>query len=371
MNVLITGANGFIGRNLSSALREKSGIDVLRFGRANSLEDLNRSVAAADCVFHLAGINRPKSPDEFRVGNVGLTEQLCEGILRLKRPVPLLFASSVQAQFDNPYGMSKLEAEEVVKRYSDLSGADVTIVRLQNVFGKWCRPNYNSAVATFCHNTARDLPIEVSDPNRMMDFVYIDDVVGHFLAVLESAGRGKVHYTAVKPSFKVTLGRLTELIRSFRRMRDTLIIPDLADDFARKLGATYLSYLPTDDFAYPLTQRRDSRGTLAEFVKAPSFGQAFVSRTAPGVTRGDHYHHTKFEKFLVLEGQAVVRFRQPESDEVTEYPILGSDLKVVDIPPGYAHSIENVGHVDLVTLFWASEIFDPTHPDTHALRVLQ
>lgn len=377
MNILVTGAKGFIGKNLVAQLKAQPERRVLEFDVDNSPADLAAAVAQADWVFHLAGVNRPRDEAEFQTGNVDLTAQLCQLLAARPQthPVTLVLASSIQAELDNPYGRSKRQAEMVVAEYAAQTGGRVLIYRLKNVFGKWCRPNYNSVVATFCYNIARDLPISVSNPANVVDLIHIDDVVAHWLADIanpdgEVAPDGPVVYRAVMPSYTVTLERLAELIRSFRQIRQTLHVPDLSDEFTRKLYGTYLTYLETDQFAYDLTKRCDSRGCLAEFVKSPPFGQIFVSRTLPGITRGNHYHHTKAEKFLVLQGQALIRFRHLLSGEVIEYPVRGEDFRVVDIPPGYTHSIENTGQDELVTLFWSSEVFDPSRPDTIVLPVL-
>lgn len=376
MNILVTGANGFIGKNLITQLKAQPERMVLEFDVDNSPADLATAVAQADWVFHLAGVNRPRDEAEFQTANVDLTAQLCQLLASRPHPPTLVLASSIQAELDNPYGRSKRQAEMVIAEYAAQTGGRVLIYRLKNVFGKWCRPNYNSVVATFCHNIARDLPISISNPAKVVDLIHIDDVVAHWLADIanpdgEAAPDGPVvFYREVTPSYKVTLERLAELIRSFRQIRQTLHVPDLSDEFTRKLYGTYLAYLETDQFAYDLTKRCDPRGCLAEFVKSPPFGQIFVSRTLPGITRGNHYHHTKTEKFLVLQGQALIRFRHLLSSEVIEYPVRGEDFRVVDIPPGYTHSIENTGQDELVTLFWSSEVFDPSRPDTIGLPVL-
>lgn len=395
MKVLVTGAYGFIGKNLTTWLARLPDVQVLPFGRGHTEADLAQMAAAADLVYHLAGVNRPPSAEEFRTGNVGLTAALCDALSQTGRPVPVVFASSIQAELDNPYGVSKREAEAVLAEHADRTDAAVAIFRLANVFGKWCRPNYNSVVATFCYNIARGLPIAISDPAREVRLVHVDDVVRALLESLaEVTGQRpeligprvpltvhrspftahpRVSYYEAHPIYTVTLGRLAELIRSFRESRQSLLAPDFGDPFVYKLYGTYLSYLPTDDFAYGLTQRADPRGVLAEFIKSPSFGQIFVSRTRPGITRGNHFHHVKAEKFLVLEGEAVIRFRpiggqesevRGQGSEVIEYRVSGRDFRVVDIPPGYTHSITNVGDTELVTLFWASEVFDPQRPDT-------
>jgi len=251
------------------------------------------------------------------------------------------------------------------------TGSSAVIYRLPGVFGKWCRPNYNSVVATFCHNIARDLPIVVSDPNRVVELVHVDDVVARFMTHIEADAEGGITHGEVTPVFAISVGELAERIRTFRAMRDTLLVADASDPLTRRLLGTYTSYIPPDDLAYPLTQRTDARGTLAELLKSSHFGQMFVSRTHPGITRGNHYHDLKVEKFCVLEGEAVIRFRSVLDDAVTEHRVSGMDFKVVDIPPGTTHSIENVGSVEMIVLFWASEILDPQRPDTHPAEVLR
>ncbi len=370
MNILITGADGFMGRNLVADLKAAGNNTLIAITRASSPAALAQGLATAEFVYHLAGVNRPQTEVEFHTGNVDLTARICQQLLDLKRAVPIVLASSTQATLDNPYGHSKREAEQIVASYAAASGAPVFIYRLTNVFGKWSRPNYNSVVATFCHNLAHDVPIAVSDPNRVLDLVYIDDVVAHFVADLADASRPGVHTREVTPVYRVTLAELADQLRTFRVSRQTLRLADFADEFTRKLYATYLSYLDDAGFAYALDKKCDHRGCLAEFIKAPALGQIFVSRTAPGITRGDHWHHTKTEKFLVLEGNAVIRFRPIGGEQIAEYRVSGQDFRVVDIPPGYTHSIENVGAGELVTLFWASEMFDSDHPDTYYEKVL-
>lgn len=371
MNVLVTGSKGFVGSNLVVWLNGLPDTRVFEFDQENTQEELAQALAEADYIVHLAGVNRPQSVDEFKTGNVDLTANICQQLLALGRSTPILLSSSIQAELDNPYGVSKRQAEEVLADYAQRSGARVVIFRLTNVYGKWSRPNYNSVVSTFCYNVANDLPISISDPAREIDFIHVDDVIRCFLAEVGVNAPGGVHYLDGKPSYPVTLGRLADLLRSFRHSRQSLLVPDFSDPFTHKLYSTFLSYLAPDDFAYNLTKRTDPRGSLAEFVKSPPFGQIFVSRTKPGITRGNHYHHAKTEKFLVLEGEAIVRFRHIQSGKVIEVPVDGEAYRVVDIPPGYTHSIENVGTGTLVTLFWASEIFDPANPDTTYEDVLQ
>ncbi len=385
MRVLVTGSRGFIGRNLIAHLQHLEDVEIFGYDIDNTPEQLEAWLAQADFVYHLAGVNRPKREEEFFEGNTDFTRAICQRLARRADPPPMLLSSSIQAELDNPYGRSKRLAEEAVMDYARETGARAIIYRLTNVFGKWSRPNYNTVVATFCYNIAHDLPITISNPNHEVRLIHIDDVVRAFVSELQkdrgpegqkgSGPERRVLWRTVEPEFPVTLGRLAELIRSFRAMRQTLLTPDFSDPFIKKLYGMYLTYLDEDDFAYDLTQRCDERGCLAEFIKSQHFGQIFVSRTKPGVTRGNHFHHTKAEKFLVLEGEAVIRFRKIQSDrgqrperqrsEVIEYRVSGKEFRVLDIPPGYTHNIENVGDTDVITLFWASEIFDPEAPDTY------
>jgi UDP-2-acetamido-2,6-beta-L-arabino-hexul-4-ose reductase len=371
VEVLVTGAKGFIGQNLVAWLARVPDCEICAIDRSHTPSELETALARVDFVFHLAGVNRPDDEAEFRTGNAELTARICELLQERDQAVPVVLASSIQALQENPYGISKREAEETLEAYSKRSGAYAAIYRFKNVFGKWCRPNYNSVVATFCHNVAHGLPVSVSDPERSLQLIYIDDVVQHLLGELECAHQADLLYREVKPVHEISLGRLLDLVRGFHEMRHTVHTPDLQEPFTRKLHATYTSYLPEDDLAYDLDEKSDERGVLAEFAKGGSFGQFFVSRTAPGVTRGNHYHHTKTEKFLLLAGQGLIRLRRLGSQDVTNFEVSGTPMRVVQIPPGYAHSIENVGTEDLITLFWASEEFDPTRPDTYALKVLE
>lgn len=371
--VVITGANGFIGKNLSVAL-ERTGEEVAAIDVDSPAGALKHAVSGSSLVFHLAGVNRPEHDAEFATGNVGSLDELFAALdsipadERIQGPPTIVLSSSTQAAQDNPYGRSKRAAERALEAYASRTAAPAVIYRLPGVFGKWCRPNYNSVVATFCHNIARDLPIAISDPSRSIELVHVDDVVTQFMTHLDSPGEGVVART-VEPSFTTTLGRLADTLRGFRDSRQTLLLPDTSDPFTRRLFGTYVSYVPPNQAGYPLLQRTDARGTLAELLKSDRSGQMFVSRTRPGVTRGNHYHDQKVEKFCVLEGDAVIRFRPILGDEVTEHRVSGRDFVVVDIPPGVTHNISNVGSTEMIVLFWASEIFDSSQPDTHALEV--
>lgn len=367
--VVVTGSGGFIGRNLVATLALLPDLTVRTFEAEDAPESLPGLLEGADFVFHLAGVNRPPDPSGFTEGNVGLTERLLGHLRAQGRAVPVLLSSSTQAALDNPYGLSKREAESLVRAYGRETCAPVHVFRLPNVFGKWSRPDYNSVVATFCHRVARDLPLEIHDPGRTFSLVHVDDVVAAFIGAWRGDAPAGGGDPEVAPVFTITLGDLADRIRAFPGTRRTREVPGVGDPLTRRLYSMYLSYLPEDQFAYGLDVRRDPRGWLAEVLRGSALGQIFVSTTRPGVTRGHHWHHTKTEKFLVVSGEAAIRFRRLDGTEVLQYTVSGADPRVVDIPPGYTHSITNTGETDLVTLFWASEPFDPQWPDTHALQV--
>jgi UDP-2-acetamido-2,6-beta-L-arabino-hexul-4-ose reductase len=362
--VLVTGARGFIGRNLCAVLRRDDTIKLIELDIDDSPDIFKNALNQAEFVFHLAGVNRPKDLADFEKGNTGLVEQLCNRLRELGRTPKIVLSSSIQAELDNPYGTSKRHGEEFLKVFAEETGVACVVYRLKNLFGKWCAPNYNSVTATFCHNIANGLPIKISDPENEIDLTHIDDVVAAFMAELDSTEPG-YKLADPLPSTMISLGQLAEKLSFYRNMRDSLRLPDFSSPFERALYGTYLSYLDKDRFDYRLHIKSDQRGSLAEFIKSPAMGQIFVSRTRPGIIRGDHFHHTKTEKFLVLQGRAVIRFRHIENEQVIEYTVDGKEYRVLDIPPGYTHSIENIGDEDLVTLFWINEVFDPNHPDTY------
>jgi len=368
--VIVTGSKGFIGRQLMEALNRRPDVEVQGFDIDSSLEELGEALRETAVVFHLAGVNRPERDEEYEEGNHLFTKKLCTILEEVGRTPLVVFSSSVQVELNNPYGKSKLRAEDALRDWSKRTSARVAMFRLKNVFGKWCRPNYNSVVATFCHNIAKGLSIKVSDPAKKIELVYIDDVISVFLDCLERPPLG-CEYKDVSPSFVITLEDLARQIEMFRDSRLSLLLPDFSDSFLKKLYATYISYLEENDFAYQLTIRKDARGELAEFLKQSHFGQIFISRTKPGITRGNHFHHTKAEKFLVVDGDAVIKFRRIDGTDIIEYRVSGKNFKVVDIPPGYTHSIENVGRGELITLFWAGEVFDSKNPDTYPLDVVK
>lgn len=365
--ILVTGAGGFIGKNLCAELENQGYTNLMRFDIDTPKQQLAEFCAKAQFVFHLAGINRPKDPAEFYEGNRGLTEQLLYLLKESGNKAPVLITSSTQAALDNDYGKSKAEAEQLVYAHGETNGSAVYVFRLPGVFGKWCRPAYNSVVATFCHNIAHGLPIEVRDPAYSFPLVYIDDVVRCFIDAMNGTvrcDRSAQPVCMVDPVHEVTLGKLARLIESFRESRTTLAAPNMGDAFEKKLYSTYLSYLPTDQFAYDLKMNCDARGSFTEFLRTPERGQVSVNISNPGIVKGNHWHHTKNEKFLVVKGEAAIRFRKVGTSEVIEYRVSGEKLQVVDIPTGYTHNIENVGSGELVTVMWANEPFDPDHPDT-------
>lgn len=368
MKVLVTGSNGFVGKNLCSVLCRREGITLFEYDIESSAELLYTAIAQVDVIIHLAGINRPKNITEFETGNAGSLDDICSKLEALGGFPKIVLSSSIQADHNNPYGISKRHAEERLSAYFKKTGAECVVYRFKNIFGKWCRPNYNSVTATFCHNIASDLPIQISDPENVIDLTYIDEVVAALVSELEP-GPGGFRFAPPLPSHRITLGELADKIKSYKKMRTILRLPNFHNIFERALYATYLSYLKKDDFGYGLDIKTDNRGSLAEFIKSPSMGQIFISHTKPGITRGHHFHHTKTEKFMVVKGTAIIRFRHIEEGEVLEYPVKGEEYRVVDIPPGHTHSIENVGEDDLVTLFWASEMFDPERPDTYYEKV--
>ena len=366
--ILITGAGGFVGKNLVATLRTAGYTDLMLFEKDDTPETLADYCRRAAFVVHLAGINRPTDPSEFYTGNAGLTDTLLANLEAAGNTAPVLVTSSTQAELDNDYGKSKRQAEEAIFAHRRRTGAMVYVFRMPGVFGKWCRPNYNSVVATFCHNVAHGLPIQVRDSAFSLPLVYIDDVVACILSAFDGdvmMDRSATPICHMHPIHEVTLGRLAELIQGFAAGRTSLAVPDLAPgSFEKKLYSTYLSYLPSDQFSYPLEMHTDNRGSFTEFLRSPKRGQVSINISHPGIVKGNHWHHTKNEKFLVVKGEGVIRFRNIFSKEVIEYHVSGDKLEVVDIPCGYTHNIENVGTEDMVTVMWANEAFDPDHPDT-------
>lgn len=372
MKVLITGANGFIGRNLQIRLRERNDVQVLCYTRNHQTVNLPGLLEGVDFVFHLAGVNRPKDAKEFTIGNAYFTIDLCDAVKdaarKMSKPIPILYTSTTQSSLNNPYGRSKREAEEVLAAIGRDPLVPVHVFRLPNVFGKWCRPNYNSVIATFCHNIARDLPIQINDPHAPLTLVYIDDVIDSFLHVMDGTTpmHGTDGYSTVKPEYATTVGELARLILAFRKCRDSLIMERVGGGLARALYATYVSYLPVEAFAYDLPQHTDNRGTFVEILKTLDSGQISFFTAHAGVTRGGHYHHSKTEKFIVIRGEALFRFRHMETGQTHELQTSGDRPQVVETVPGWTHDITNTGPQELVVMLWANEIFDRTRTDTYS-----
>ena len=368
MKVLVTGANGFIGKNLVLRLREQAGTEVLTFARGDADAALHDALLKADAVIHLAGENRPASPNDFELVNAGLTRQICDSLRALDKSTPLVLASSVQAELDNPYGCSKLAAEQVVEQLTQDNGNPVAIYRLPGVFGKWCKPNYNSVVATFCHNKAHDLPVQINDVDVRMRLVYVDDVISDIFSLLSAAWSG-LAWPVVTPEYSITLGELSGQIDAFKNCRGTLESERVGSGLTRALYATYVSYLPKYKFAYDVPAYGDARGVFVEMLKTPDAGQFSFFTAHPGITRGGHYHHTKTEKFLVIKGKARFGFRHMLTNEVHFLDTSGDKPQVVETVPGWTHDITNVGDDEIVVMLWANEIFDRANPDTITSKV--
>jgi len=369
MKILVTGANGFVGRNLIAELNNRGFNDIYKFDIDTDKTLLNEYAEKCEFVFHLAGVNRPKNEKEFMKGNFGFTSELLELLKKHNNKSSILITSSIQAERDNPYGNSKRAGEELLFDYSKESGAKTLVYRLPNLFGKWSRPNYNTVVATYCHNIARGLDIQVNNEDAELILCYIDDVLEEFIRALEGNETPNGKYCCVPVTHKIKLGDLADRIRSFKESRKDLSIRNMEDELTKKLYSTYLSFLPEDEFSYDLNMHCDNRGSFTEFIRTPERGQISVNVAKPGITKGNHWHHTKNEKFLVVSGTGLIRFRKIGSDEIIEYKVSGEKLQVVDIPTGYTHSIVNIGDTDMVTVMWANEAFNPEKPDTYFLEV--
>jgi len=374
MKVLITGSNGFIAQNLGIRLKELEHFEVINFSKQTPEQDLGKLVTDIDAVVHLAGVNRPPSPEEFIAGNTGLTETLSEALLSSGRAIPVIFSSSTQATLDNAYGNSKLAAELALRNYATQSGAAIYIYRLPNVFGKWCKPNYNSAVATFCHNISKDLPIQINDKNAPLSLVYVDDVVDEFISILKALGSKDAseitqEFYTIPVQYQTTVGQLAEQLEFFKNSRNTLITEPVGTGLTRALYSTYVSYLLPDDFAYQVPKFGDPRGVFVEMLKTKDSGQFSYFTAHPGITRGGHYHHSKTEKFLVIKGQARFGFRHILTDETFSLLTSGDLPTIVETIPGWTHDITNVGDDEMIVMLWANEIFDRDRPDTIASKV--
>ena len=375
MKVMITGADGFLGKNLQLRLAECKDVEIVCFTRKQSVDQLTYLLQGVDFVFHLAGINRPEDPRDFITGNVDLTQALCKVVgaivIASGKKVPLVYTSSIQAGIENPYGLSKRVAESALFELRSEHGVPVHVFRLPNVFGKWCKPNYNSAVATFCYNIIRDLPIQINDPDAPVTLVYVDDVIDRFVQLLngaEAAVRAD-GFAGVTPQYTTTVGELARQIQTFKDSRVSLTTERVGAGLVRALYATYVSYMPPESFAYSVPQYRDSRGVFAEMLKTPDCGQFSYFTAHPGVTRGGHYHHSKTEKFLVVKGQARFKFRHMQTGEIHELLTSGDKAEVVETIPGWTHDITNIGSDEMIVMLWANEVFDREKPDTFGCEV--
>ena len=372
MKFLITGANGFIGKNLRLHLAERKDIQVVCFTREDDIAQLPALLQGVDFVFHLAGVNRPQDPAEFVAGNVDLTRVLCQEMGALAattgKKIPIVYTSSIQADSDNAYGTSKLASENALFQLQREHGVRVHVFRLPNVFGKWCKPNYNSVVATFCHNIARDLPIQVNDPAAPVTLVYVDDVIGRFIQLIDGtdAGADANGFAVVAPQYTTTVGELARQLQTFKISRNTLMTERVGTGLIRMLYSTYISYLPPELFTYTVPKYDDPRGVFVEMLKTPDCGQFSYFTANPGITRGGHYHHTKTEKFLVIKGWALFKFRHMQTGETHELLTNGDKAEVVETVPGWTHDITNIGSDEMIVMLWANEIFDRSKPDTYA-----
>ncbi|MDA9297880.1 NAD-dependent epimerase/dehydratase family protein [Pseudomonadales bacterium] len=370
MNILVTGANGFIGSNLCVFLNEAGYKNIIAITRDDSEDDILVKIAQADFIFHLAGVNRADDDVEFRKGNADLTALIVKQLIKFEKKIPVVLTSSIQAGLDNAYGVSKAEAEYALIEYKEKTGAEVSIYRLPNVFGKWCRPNYNSAVATFCYNTLNDLPITIHNPDAVLNLVYIDDLCKNFVRLLD----GSIVKSAdceISPTYRTTVGQVAKLLTRFKGSRNNLVSEKVGTEFTRALYSTYISYLAPEQFAYSVSRHSDERGTFVEMLKTQDSGQLSFFTSHPGMTRGGHYHHTKTEKFLVIKGNASFKFRHIVTNASYELLVKGDESRIVETAPGWSHDITNTGDGELIVMLWANEIFDHSNPDTISFEVLE
>ncbi|CAH2214319.1 polysaccharide biosynthesis C-terminal domain-containing protein [Tepidibacter aestuarii] len=366
-NILVTGYNGFIGKNLLEALNRMKGLNILKYGKDDTKDKLKEYIEKADFIYHIAGINAPKNISEFQVGNVDLTKSIVETLKKLNKNTPILIISSVQAKLDNPFGISKKKAEDIIIEYREKTGANVYIYRLGNVFGKWSKPNYNSPVATYCNNISKDLQITMPDKNRELELVYIEDLIDKFLShIYESSD--DIYYN-VNPTYKITIKELVDSIYKIRKNVESLIMPNIESDLMKKLYATYISFLDPKYFSYELKEHKGKEGKSCKFIKSKQFGQISLSTINQRCIRGNHYHNTKAEKICVVKGRALIKLKNIDTDEVVEYYLSGQQFEVVDIPVGYIHSIENLLYDELILLIWDSQIYDDKKPDTYYCEV--
>lgn len=368
MNILVTGSNGFIAKNLIQFLSEQKEVNILSFNRQSSDDELADAIEKADWIVHLAGVNRPLNEQEFIEGNISLTQKIANLLREKKKQTPIILSSSIQAERDNAYGQSKLGGEEILLDLQQSHANPVYICRLANVFGKWSRPNYNSAVATFCHNIANNLPIKINDPEAIIRLVYIDDVVESFWKIIQDTYIPD-QYFLIQPEYQITVGELADTLNSFRKSRDTLTTLPVGTGLTRALYSTYLSFLQPNQFDYTVPRHGDERGVFVEMLKTPDAGQFSYFTAHPGITRGGHYHHSKTEKFLVIKGQALFKFKHIITGNYYELETSGEEARIVETVPGWTHDITNIGNDEMIVMLWANEIFDREKPDTYAMPI--
>lgn len=373
--ILVTGSEGFIGKNLCLFLSEKKEIEILSVNRNTSQSDLEKYIVSADVIIHLAGVNRPKEESEFSAINANFTKSIIDFLIQNQKKTPIYLSSSSQTELDNPYGKSKRQAEEFVWYYSKTTGATVAVYRLPGVFGKFCKPNYNSVVATFCYNIARGLEIQISDRSKEIELVYVDTVVKSIYDFIQSSASDNVPNSnlplTINPTYKITLGEIADTLYSYAKSRSNLSVGKVGEGFQRSLYSTFISYLPNDSWSYPIPKYSDSRGVFVEMLKTKESGQFSYFTAPPGITRGEHYHHTKTEKFLVIKGNALFRFRNTVTNEFYQVEVIGENPTIVDTIPGWAHDITNIGTEEMIVMLWANEVFDRNNPDTFSSTVIK
>ncbi len=369
MKVLITGSNGFVGKNLRCFLNLKDDVEILCYDIDSTLEDLDRYTAECDFVFHLAGVNRPKDSKEFMEGNYGFTSVLLNKLIEHNNKAPIMISSSIQAKLDNDYGISKKAGEDLIFKYGEENDVKVYVYRFPNLFGKWCRPNYNSVIATFCNNIAHNEDIVVNGESKELELAYIDDVCEEIIKCLKDLPTKDGNFCVVPTTYKKSLGYIANLIKSFKENDKGIMVPTTGDDFIKKLYATYISYVPLNEMVVDLTEHRDNRGFFCELVRTEESGQISVSTTNPNIVRGGHYHHTKMERFIVIKGKAEIEFEHILTHERIKFNVSGEKLQYVTIPVGYQHRINNIGNQELVLILWANELFDANKSDTYVMDV--
>lgn len=369
MKVLVTGSNGFVGKNLISNLKLIKDIQIYEYDKDSTIEQLDEYTKDCDFIFHLAGVNRPKNSEEFMEGNFGFTSTLLNNLKNNNNKCPIMISSSVQALLDNDYGKSKKAGEELIFNYGKENNVKTYVYRFPNLFGKWCRPNYNSVIATWCYNIANNLEITVNDTSKEITLCYIDDVCNELINCLYNKENRVDNYCYVSTTYTRTLGEIADLIKTFRKESNSILVPSTGDDFTKKLYSTYISYVPLNEMIVDLTEHRDERGVFCELVRTEKSGQFSISTTNPYVVRGGHYHNTKMERFVVVKGKAKIEFEHIIDHTKFEFEVSGDKLQYVTIPVGYQHSINNIGDDELILFIWANELFDSSVPDTYTMEV--